>query len=138
MSGFKSKMFNLFVRKSHLLRGQLVKETFDENTRITSYNVCYTKLLRLRPNFVLTLSNRTLSSRNPLKLVFRISDKTLGEECSGATFSLPDTNLEINNSRYSLFCLFTDGFFVSCKAMSYLTPLPMLIFLIPSTFSDFL
>ncbi len=37
MSGFKSKMFNLFVRKSHLLRGQLVKETFDENTSITAF-----------------------------------------------------------------------------------------------------
>lgn len=37
MTTFKSKLFFLIIRKSHLLRGQLRKETFDRNTSIQMF-----------------------------------------------------------------------------------------------------
>ncbi len=37
MTSFKSKMFNFLIRNSHLLRGQLKKEKFDNNTSIPGF-----------------------------------------------------------------------------------------------------
>src|SRR5664280_3893916 len=61
----------------------------------------------LRSFFTRILSKRFLSFLNNSNGTFRIDDKTCGEMCSGATFSLPETCLVISSSRYSPCLLYT-------------------------------
>ena len=89
----------------------------------------------LRFSFVLISSKIFLNSSNCLNDGFRISRNTLSDVCSGATLSLPLTCLHISSRVYVLAVLLQFSSLLLCSSRSYLTPLPIKLFLISGSAS---